>query len=73
MAILGLPVFGVHFTAYIYPSEKAANRPNSASSIGKTWESRLLSKVHKTATPVSDIDRYFDSPVVDWDFSDDPN
>ena len=57
----------------LYPSEKAVNRPNSVSSIGKTWESQLLSKVHKTTTPVSDIDRYFDSPVVDWDFSDDPN
>lgn len=30
--------------------------------------------MHKTTTaPVSDIDRYLDSPVVNWDGDEDPN
>jgi hAT family C-terminal dimerisation region len=28
---------------------------------------RMLHDMHKNATPTSDIDRYLDSPVVEWD------
>jgi hypothetical protein len=59
----------------LYPAEKIATpdgtpRPQSQQS---SIKSRFLQKVHKTTAPVSDIDRYFDSPVVEWDGKDDPN
>lgn len=33
----------------------------------------MLRKIHKDATPVSEIDRYLDSPLVAWDGLEDPN
>ena len=38
-----------------------------------TLELRMLRKAHKDAIPVSEIDRYLDGPLVDWDGSDKPN
>jgi hypothetical protein len=57
----------------LYIADKAITQLEYSSSLNKTWESRLLSKVYKTTAPVSNIDRYFDSPVVDWDGGDDPH
>jgi hypothetical protein len=54
----------------LYPAQKPTVDSN-ISLLSHTWESCLLQKVHKTTTPVSDIDRYFNSPVVDWDSGND--
>jgi hypothetical protein len=60
----------------LYP----AQRPNTPASAGPTpsgltpsnFQAQLLRRVHKDTTPVSDVDRYLDGPIVAWDGNEDP-
>jgi hypothetical protein len=58
-----------------YPSKRPTTQDSTGSSAptSEPFELQLLRKVHKSTAPVSDIDRYFDSPIVAWDGKDDPN
>jgi hypothetical protein len=52
----------------LYPAQSSSTSaaPVASSQINSNFQTQLLRKVHKTTTaPVSDIDRYLDSPVVD--------
>jgi zinc finger BED domain-containing protein 1 (E3 SUMO-protein ligase ZBED1) len=41
--------------------------------VKSTLELQMLCKVHKDATPISEIDWYLDGPLVEWNGLDDPN
>ena len=48
----------------LYPSQPRGSSQDVDLAKKSTLELRMLRKIHKDATPVSEIDRYLDSPVV---------
>jgi hypothetical protein len=57
----------------LYPSQPQGSSQDEDLAKKSTLELRMLRKIHKDATPVSEIDRYLDSPLVAWDGLEDPN
>jgi hypothetical protein len=57
----------------LYPLQHDSSSQATEPSTKSTLELRMLRKVHKDTTPVSEIDRYLDGPLIEWDGSDDPN
>jgi hypothetical protein len=57
----------------LYPLQHDSSGQAVEPSTKSTLELQMLRKVHKDTTPVSEIDRYLDGPLIDWDSSDNPN
>src|SRR5450432_740654 len=51
----------------IYPKETSTSQWEERDDRYQGLQSKVLQALYKGKTSISDIDRYFDSPVVDWD------
>ena len=57
----------------VYPDNKPVLSLNTTTTPTSSIHLRMLKAIHKDKALVSDIDQYFDSPVVDWNGNMDPN
>jgi hypothetical protein len=59
----------------LYPAQRPVTPADTTGApvTSSTYEYQLLRRAHKTSMPMSDIDQYFDTPIVPWDQKEDPN